>query len=386
MKILRIFIPAFCAAFLFISCIQEEPKNSECDIVSAWVEGDEYVQYFADPSQMKHENISTGDSEITFITKSFIYSSLPDFPVYFTVTEGAKIEPESGSLQDFKAGPVTYTVTSEDGDWHRTYTVAFQEYSMPSSTFSFEYADTVESTYASGMFYHEFYELDENNNRLSIWASGNPGAILASAGSAPEDQPTYQSSNGYSGKCVCLNTQSAGFFGELMHKPIAAGNLFLGSFIFEAVLTDTLKSTKFGIPFTKTPSRITGWYKYTPGESYTDANSAEVSGKVDEPNIYAVFYRNKDAEGNDVYLYGDDVLTSEYIVRKAEVGTLSATDEWTQFELNFDDGEVDETILANLGYNLTVVFTSSKNGALFEGAVGSTLYIDEVEVIFEEQN
>ena len=34
------------------------------------------------------------------------------------------------------------------------------------------------------------------------------------------------------------------------------------------------------------------------------------------------------------------------------------------------------------GYNLAIVFTSSIEGDLFKGAVGSTLYIDEVELIY----
>lgn len=33
-------------------------------------------------------------------------------------------------------------------------------------------------------------------------------------------------------------------------------------------------------------------------------------------------------------------------------------------------------------YNLAIVFASSIKGDLFEGAVGSTLYIDEVELSY----
>ena len=38
--------------------------------------------------------------------------------------------------------------------------------------------------------------------------------------------------------------------------------------------------------------------------------------------------------------------------------------------------------LQNDGYNLAIVFASSVKGDLFEGAVGSTLYIDEVELSY----
>ena len=50
----------------------------------------------------------------------------------------------------------------------------------------------------------------------------------------------------------------------------------------------------------------------------------------------------------------------------------------------FGGYEADPQVLAAQGYNMTLVFSSSKDGATFEGAVGSTLYIDEVSVYFEE--
>ena len=40
--------------------------------------------------------------------------------------------------------------------------------------------------------------------------------------------------------------------------------------------------------------------------------------------------------------------------------------------------------LANRGYNLALVFSSSKTGDFFEGAEGSTLLIDKLELTFKE--
>lgn len=40
---------------------------------------------------------------------------------------------------------------------------------MPPSTFSFEHVDVKDSASFFGTnFYHEFYELDQNENRLSV--------------------------------------------------------------------------------------------------------------------------------------------------------------------------------------------------------------------------
>ncbi len=370
------------AAALLSSCIKEEPLNQECDITSAWLEGDQYAACFYQPSQMRQESISSQESEIVFTVKSLI--SLPEkLPVHFTLTPGASIEPANGSEQDFRNGPVSYTVTAQDGAWKRHYNVVFKEANLPSYKFSFEHAEAVKDQHTNN-YYHIFYELDGTGNPLYIWASGNPGAVLIKQNTQPEDQPTYSTEDGYAGRAVCLNTQYAGKLGEAFGKPIAAGNLFMGRFIVEQVLMSPLKATEFGRPIDRVPLRVTGYYKYRPGEQFTNAAMKTVPDRVDEASIYAVFYRNKDEQDNDVLLYGDDVLTNPYILKKAQVAALPPTDQWTRFEMFFEGDEADPEVLAAQGYSMTLVFSSSKYGDAFEGAVGSTLYVDEVEVQFEE--
>ncbi|MCR5129850.1 MAG: PCMD domain-containing protein [Prevotella sp.] len=367
---------------LLTSCIKDEAPNMECDITSAWVEGAQYEENFYQPTQMRKENISSTTKEIVFTVRSLY--SLPNIPVSFTLTPGATIEPANGSEQDFSNGPITYTVTSEDGEWTRPYLVSFEEASLPATNFSFEnievvYTDTVKKKNS----YHNFYEVDSNGKRLNIWASGNPGVALTKVTSTPEDYTTRQVDNGYNGKCVCMSTQDAGSLGRMMKKPIAAGNLFLGNFIVENVLFNALKATEFGININRVPVRVTGYYKYKPGPEFTDKDM-KVIDRTDEADIYAVFFRNTDENGKEVKLYGDDVLTSPYIVKKAQVASLPPTDEWTFFEMFFEGDDADLTILSKGGYDMTLVFSSSKNGANFEGAIGSTLYVDEVEMFYEE--
>jgi hypothetical protein len=50
-----------------------------------------------------------------------------------------------------------------------------------------------------------------------------------------------------------------------------------------------------------------------------------------------------------------------------------------------DVSPVDHTLLKNRGYNLALVFSSSKEGANFCGAIGSTLYIDKVVISLEKE-
>lgn len=362
------------------SCIKEELPNTECDILSAWVEGEQYESNFFQANQMRVDNISSNEKEIIFTVRSTF--SLPkNLPVHFTITPGATIEPTNGSEQDFTEGPVTYTVTSQDGAWKREYKVVFREASLPSHTFGFEWVD--EEMGYNNSIYHVFYEKDQSGNRHNIWASGNAGVTIVNPDWIPERFPTRSIADGYVGKGVCLNTQYAGDLGKLFGKPIAAGNLFLGKFNVDKVLSDPLKTTEFGIPIDKEPVRVTGYYKYQPGKEFTNAKMEVVPGRIDEASVYAVFYRNVDDDGNDVKLYGDDVFTNPNILKIAEVKSLPPTNEWTRFEMFFEGKDADDQLVESRGYNMTIVFSSSKEGAAFEGAIGSTLYIDEVEVSFE---
>ena len=100
------FIWVLVVVTMLSSCIKDELLNQECDIMSAWLEGDEYASCFYEPSQMRIEHISSAEKEIVFRVKSLL--SLPErLPVHFTLTDGATIEPASGSEQNFKEGPVT---------------------------------------------------------------------------------------------------------------------------------------------------------------------------------------------------------------------------------------------------------------------------------------
>ena len=373
------------------SCIKDEAPNKECDIESAWIEGAEYEQYFYQTTEMRKE-ISSAETNIIFSVRSLISLS-KQIPLNFKITDGATIEPANGSMQDFTNGTVTYTVTSEDGKWNRIYNVTFQESPLPIQKFSFENVETrSEMTMLGGTNeMHVFYEVTPSSGEPNYcWATGNPGSALTMNGAKPEEFPSYSATDGKVGRCVCLNTQSAGVMGEWMQKPIAAGSLFLGKFVIDYVLSDALKSTQFGVPNSKEPVRITGWYKYKPGEKFTDKDMNVYPDRTDEASIYAVYYRNTNDRGESFVLDGHDVedldkvLDNPQVYKVARVASLPATDTWTQWEMFFDGRDAPDDIVAAQGCNLALVFSSSKRGAQFEGAIGSTLYVDDVEVSYEK--
>ena len=370
------------------SCFKEEPLNAECDIEQAYIHADNKISLnllFTNPSDTL-VNVQSDQTNIEFTMRPF--AALTKQAPIFRLTPGATISPESGSLQDFSKGPVTYTVTSEDKQWSRTYQVRIKkgQTTMPNEI-EFEF----ENAYLSKGYYN--WQENWNGDILDIWATGNSGFNISNPSAKPEKYPTVMIEDGYKGKGVKLTTQRTSKLADKVHKPIAAGNLFIGQFdATDALLGDAMKATKFGHPFSfdAKPAKLEGWYKYHAGEKFTDKNMKELD-RHDYGTIYAVLYENIDEKGNAVLLYGDNVQTSKQIVALALVGethddngkvAIGNTREWHHFSVDFEYKKAIDLIkLKNGGYSLSIVCSSSSDGANFLGAVGSTLWIDSFKLI-----
>ncbi len=369
------------------SCFKEEPLNAECDIEQAYIHADNKIllNLFTNPSDTL-VNVQSDQTNIEFTMRPF--AALTKQAPIFRLTPGATISPESGSLQDFSKGPVTYTVTSEDKQWSRTYQVRIKkgQTTMPNEI-EFEF----ENAYLSKGYYN--WQENWNGDILDIWATGNSGFNISNPSAKPEKYPTVMIEDGYKGKGVKLTTQRTSKLADKVHKPIAAGNLFIGQFdATDALLGDAMKATKFGHPFSFSakPAKLEGWYKYQAGEKFTDKNMKELN-RHDYGTIYAVLYENIDEKGNAVLLYGDNVQTSKQIVALALVGethddngkvAIGNTPEWHHFSVDFEYKKaIDLTKLKNGGYSLSIVCSSSSDGANFLGAEGSTLWIDSFKLI-----
>ena len=280
------------------------------------------------------------------------------------VSAGATVSPASGEEQDFSSA-VTYTVTAEDGTV-KTYTVSVVEQNV--LTYSFE----------------DWEDTDGNNDTLlpeEIWASSAAGAGIL--GGVLLERETNEDGT-FAAKMMTF--EYPGEANSLIPK-ITAGSIFIGKFdMMPAIMGDRLSCTKFGLPaadlgLTKQPVRFKGMYKYTAGPKYLNAADPEnivETEDVDQGSITAVLYKAKDAAGKEVTLTGHDINTSENIVAYAMVITEN-TEEYQNFDVEFEvngyepDGE----------YKFAIVCTSSIKGDTFNGAGGSTLIVDEFQVICE---
>ena len=383
-RVYLVAVAAVCTAMT--ACFKDEPLNAECDIERAWIHYDKPEVCTWNLSDTIISNVYSTDSTITFRVKPG--TDRTQLAPQFITTAGATLEPASGVVRDFSNEALVYTVTSEDGNWHRTYKVAFvEEHRTTRDTINYDFERVFLYTdNFSKIQYYKWSDLKEDGTEANNWASGNGGFSISNPSAAPEDYPTVPIEDGYEGKGVKLTTSATGAIAAMVKMPMAAGNLFIGNFITETALKDALSSTQFGTPFDKKPTKFTGYYKYRPGETFKD-RYGNVEDVVDEGAIYAIFYKNHDDEGKPVKLDGKDIQTNAQIVAKAIIPKVETTEEWTPFEILFDyEGkEVDQETLDTFGYSLTVVFSSSKDGDHFRGAVGSTLYIDKVSVICETE-
>ncbi|MBQ9556082.1 MAG: PCMD domain-containing protein [Muribaculaceae bacterium] len=360
------------------SCFGSEPDGCEADIETATLHVDNPGEFFFQLTDSLQAVFST-DSIITFAVRGD--ADVHELAPTFTLSPGATVTPASGSVHDFSQGPVTYTVTSQDGHWQRRYRVLV----VPTLI-----------TVADTLFYNfEHYELDPVFNRYYIWyntlpdgslgndwATANDGYRISMGSATAMDYPTTPLLNGYEGAGVCLTTRDTGPFGRMANKRLAAGNMYLGTFDMKIAMSDHLHATRFGIPFTSRPDSFTGYYTFEPGATVQDFYGNPIAGRTDSASIYAVFYRNHDAAGNEVVLYGDNVLSSDLLVAVADLGYVAPTQQWTQWNVKFEyREEVDEQLLANRGYSMAIVFSSSTSGGSFTGAIGSRLCIDKVRLI-----
>lgn len=279
------------------------------------------------------------------------------------ISENATITPEGGIAQDFNK-PVQYTVTAEDGT-QAVYTV-----SVLGSYYDFE----------DWVVENETYNFQKPIN----WATSNSGIVLLKTiGYYSGDAIVAPEEEGFDGKGAKITTAytKGGSMLGIAIPVITSGSLFTGDFVVDAM--NTLNSTQFGIPYFQKPTNVKGYFKYTPGENYyycpdpDKSNEAAIDNtKTDECSLCAVLY---EVEDYSEFLNGETIYTSNQIVAIAQQ-FAGNTPDYTAFDLQLEYKKEYDPMKK---YRFAIIFSSSKDGAAFSGAEGSTLWIDEVEVINE---
>lgn len=219
-----------------------------------------------------------------------------------------------------------------------------------------------------------------------MWDSGNKGATtMPGAGSITTPDESVKHSGNYSAKLYSK------FVGIRSIGKFAAGNIFYGEYLKTAGTDGVLG---WGRPFTGRPAKVRLWAKYTPGT--VDSNGAKNGGELKEGDIdLGIVYialtdgttfdefegakwpfviktnakerRLFDKTDERVLAYGEHVFE-----------TATAGDGLIEIEIPIEYYRTDIR-----PSNIVFVGSASKYGDYFNGGEGSTLWLDDIELVYE---
>lgn len=222
------------------------------------------------------------------------------------------------------------------------------------------------------------------NYATTFWDSGNHGSATMSK-SVTDKSSAYTHSGKYS---ACLKSQ---FVGVGMFGKFAAGNIFAGNYLY----TDgTDGELGWGRPFTFAPKTVKVWARYEPGTADNNGSGDKLArGQLDQGIIYVAlvddtkttYTQSKsdfngtawpciiktktsqlfDKNGANVIGYG------EYIFESATDGSGMVQ---IEIPINYTRQETPS--------NIIFVASASRYGDFFQGGEGSTLYIDDIELVY----
>ena len=352
--IIGLFIP-----LLFSSCIQEEELDTNADILETYI-----------PTHYLRTDPIITNTSVEFRVKSNIDLTAQS-PV-FILSPNSTIDPPNGTIRDYTKAQ-TATVTAQNQRWKKTYTITFNVDEL-STSYSFNNAELTDKDR-----YYRFYTIGSTGDKIYDWASGNSGYVTVAGDKTPDKYPTTIAEGRSGGLAAKMQTVYTSTFAEATGNPIAAGNLFLGS--FKINLFNTLKSTKFGLPYSgELPKSIRAYYKYKAGPEVRDQDFNIVPGAVDTFDLYAILFESRP---KDNFLYGDHDFKDPRNVAIARIPASDRLETSKWREINFPFQLVEgKKYDPKKEYVLAIVMSSSIDGANFTGAIGSTLIVDEVELIY----
>ena len=188
---------------------------------------------------------------------------------------------------------------------------------------------------------------------------------------------TYPTSESVSGQAALLESKYAII-------KLAAGNLFTGEFGFDPDHTLDGQLT-FGRPFTSFPTALSLYYKYTSATidqiGQNVGSLADLEGQPDMCHIYIALtdkqYTIKNWSGNNGnyrQLFDKD---DSGIIAYGEFISDESTSSYQRIEIPI------EYRANRTPKYIIIVASSSRYGDYYIGGVGSKLWIDEMELVYE---
>lgn len=220
-----------------------------------------------------------------------------------------------------------------------------------------------DSWYKDGKSWYANADMGDNY----FWDSGNQGANTLSEVNPTSPEETFV----VSGKAVRMES-------KYVIVAFAGGNLYSGSF---GAVSGLGASINFGRPYTSRPSALHGWYSYAPKAiDKVKAPYEDLKGTMDVGKIYVALTDwsspfNVNTNTGTFFVPDEDPAVIAY--GELEI-TENSNGEYKEFTINLDYRDLERKPT-----HVLVVVTASKYADYFTGGVGSTMYIDEFQFLFE---
>lgn len=306
------------------------------------------------------------------------------------IKEGDKIDFSKFGKNDY----VAYNVVAQDPNYTKRYILKIAVLPVAQDEYLF-------NTWVDG----ESQNLDGTPvKEPKGWATSNGAASLIHIFDEA-DIPLYPKNPDGSFKPLPV-TQSgtdAARVGTLMTKggnafitfipAVTAGTLFIGSFQVDPI--NTLRSTRFGLPFVKTafPKSFDVTWKYQAGTDYyitQGTKNADGSftpeykedgtlyvlkpGETDKGSVAVVIYEVSDYVAD--YLDGTNLQTDARIAARAVLEKSTSS----SFATESQAFEVKKAFDPSKKYKIAIVFSSSAKGDSFEGGEDSELFVKSIKL------
>lgn len=294
------------------------------------------------------------------------------------VSSFATVNPSMGESVDFSE-PVSFTVTAENGDKHvYQVIVKLSQAEIQLNNSSFE----------------EWYEVSGSKVYLepgvskesTIWATGNPGVVTLGA-------PNVNRAGDENNYHVLLKTVELPL-GALLNQGIGAGSMFTG--FFKLNLSNPISSAKFGVSYSARPAAFSVKYKYSPGPVVKNGKLQTLQSAKDSCDIGIILTDRSSEPYKQVaiawFRSGENVTEWETLQVNFKYGSISSPGPYeVPKDIYILENGSERLVPVIFGSgsekptHISVVFASSHRGDFFEGAPGSELYIDELNLIYEDQ-
>lgn len=199
----------------------------------------------------------------------------------------------------------------------------------------------------------------------TFWGTGNPGAASFIG------NLTTQTNDAVSGTAARLESKWAVI-------KLGAGNLFTGDFSLDG----THGKLNFGRPFTSFPTALRLYYKYTPTtiDRIGDDSLESLRGKSDTCHIYVALSDKSEpyvirTRPSERQLFNKNDAN---IIAYGEFLSAATQSSYKQITIPLDYRATNRT-----PKYIVIVCAASKYGDYYTGGAGSTLFIDEMELVYE---